>query len=91
MAGCKFCQHLAFEYERLWTRHINEYDRQLLAPRGLRGDIDGDRYRASIRLPALQCIKTCKGKQRTPPVPHLEDHGKADLERSRSARLGNQV
>ena len=74
MTSCQFCKHLTFDDERVWTRYVNEYDGQLLARCGLRGDVDRDRNRASIRLPTLQCIKACEGQQRSPTVPHLKYH-----------------
>ena len=74
MTSCEFSQHLAFNDERVGTCHINEYDSQLLTRRGLRRDVKRERYGASIRLPTLQCIKTCKGQQRSPAVPDLEYH-----------------
>jgi len=74
MTRCQFGKNLAFDDQWVWARYINEHDGQFLAFRGLRGDVDRDWYRASIRLPTLQRIKACEGQQRSPAVSHLEYH-----------------
>lgn len=74
MTRCQLGKYLVFDDERVRTRYINEDDGQLLALRGLRGGVDRDRYRASIRLPTLQRIKACEGEQRSPAIAYLEYH-----------------
>jgi hypothetical protein len=74
VAGSKLSENLAVDHEWMRPRHIDKHRGQILIPGSLGSALNGHRYRASLRLPALQCIETGKGQQRSTAIPGLKCH-----------------
>jgi hypothetical protein len=74
MPGGKLCENLSFNHECMRTRNIDEDGCQAFSSGGVRCAVNRDRHRASIWLPAAECIETGEGQQRMAAIVAPECH-----------------